>query len=139
MGSCEGSKQKILRSKTFFNMDIDEPIAKMNNSQNYKTPVKLEFTIDGCEIGHKYQINIQSKENPNIFSTESAVVKQNIVTFNTCYICQYFFEKQQYLNLEILKDGKIYKNINPSLGVIVGSPQSTYRTNIYYNKCSKYK
>ena len=133
MGICETSKQKILRSKTFFNMDIDEPIAKMNNSQNYKTPVKLEFTIDGCEIGHKYQINIQSKENPNIFSTESAIVKQNIVTFNTCYICQYFFEKQQYLNLEILKDGKIYKNINPSLGVIVGSPQSTYRTNIAPN------
>ena len=134
MGGCETSKQKILSSKAFFNMDIDDSDITMNNAQKYKTPVKLEFTLDGCEINHKYQINIQSKENPNIFSTESAIVKQNIVTFNSCYICQYFFEKQQYLNLHILKDGTTYKTLTPSLGAIVGSPQSTYRENIAPNR-----
>ena len=132
---CESSpKDKIIGSKTFFNMNIGETSNKINNSNNYKTPVKLEFTLDSCEVNHRYQVNIRGKSDPNQFSTEVAFIKpstkQLIVTFNTCYICEYYFERQQHLELSVIKDGNSYATVNPTLGIIIGSPNSTYRINL---------
>ena len=131
---CESSKDKIIGSKTFFNINLGETSNKINNSSNYKTPVKLEFTLDGCEANHIYQVNIRGKSDPNQFSTEAAFIKpstkQLIVTFNTCYICEYYFERQQHLELNVIKDGNPYSTVNPTLGIIIGSPNSTYRINL---------
>ena len=66
-------------------------------------------------------------DNNEPFYTEIAIVNQNIITFNTCYICDYFFERQQYLNIELLKNNKIVGNNKVTLGIIVGSPNCTYK------------
>ena len=128
MGS-ECSKKTIVKSKTFFNINRSQTFNNNYNYQNYKTPIKLEFTLDGCEK-QKYQIKITMGDNIDIFSTEIASVKQKIVTFNTCYICDYFFERQQYFNIKLLKNGIGDGNIKVPLGIIVGSPNSTYKTKI---------
>ena len=126
---CDSTKPKRSSvSKTYFNITHSQTNNKINNYQNYKTPVKLEFTIEGCENRHKYQILVEMSDNNERSSTEVAYAQQRILTFNTCYICDYFFERQQYLFIQLLKDGNIEGSIKPTLGIIVGSLNSTYRT-----------
>ena len=50
-----------------------------------------------------------------------------VLSFNTCYICDYFFERQQYLNITILQNGQTYGYSKIPLGIIAGSPKSTYK------------
>ena len=127
---CGNSKKpKIVDSKIFFNIDQSQ-VNSNPNTPNYKTPVKLEFTLDNCESHHKYQIQAKMNNKNEAFNTEVATIKQKGITFNTCYICDYYFERQQYLNIILLKDSKPDKNIKVILGIVVGSPNSTYKTPI---------
>lgn len=104
MGSiCESSNLKT--KKTYFN-ETNESDCNINlfesiqNSQNLKTKVKLEFTIEGIEINSKYQIQFQSNDNlSNNFITEAVISHTNIITFNTCYICDFFLENNNHLML----------------------------------------
>ena len=128
---CVTTKDRIVQSQIFFNIDLNETANKLNNYNNYKTSVKLEFTIDGCEINHRYQIIIKGKSDQNQFSTENALMRQSSITFNTCYICDYYFERQQQLELIVVKDDdNLYATAKPTLGIIVGSPNSTYKVNL---------
>ena len=136
MGSvCENGKRKpkLVNRRIFFNIEecqVNKPSNPSNSAQNYKTPVKLEFTLDNCESHHKYQIQATMNNKNEAFNTEVATIKQKGITFNTCYICDYYFERQQYLNITLLKDSKPDKNIKVILGIIVGSLNSTYKTPI---------
>ena len=125
---CENAKPKIMRSRAYFNINHDTTNIKTNKYQNYKTPVKLEFTLDGCENYCKYLIKVTMTDNNDTFSSEEEVVRQRIITFNTCYICDYFFERQQYFNIQLIKDGEPNGKIKVALGIIIGSPNSTYKT-----------
>ena len=138
MGSiCESSNLKT--KKTYFN-ETNESDCNINlfesiqNSQNLKTKVKLEFTIEGIEINRKYQIQFQSKDNlSNNFITEAVISHTNIITFNTCYICDFFFGKQQSFNVTLIKDSGYKGSIEVSLGNIVGSPGSCFKQLINVN------
>ena len=127
---CESSNPKLIKSKTFFNINRGQTNINKINYQNFKTPVKLEFTLEGCESHHQYLINVIMTDSNDSFSTEEIKANKNIATFNTCYICDYFFERQQYLNIKLIKDGVIYGSIKVVMGIIVGSPKSTYKTQI---------
>ena len=131
MGACDSSKpKKILKSQIYFNINNKQITNKANNYQNYKMPVKLEFTLENCEIHHKYQLKIiMTDSNESTLTEEANVIIKNM-TFNTCYICDYFFERQQYLNISLLKDNLMKGSIKVALGNIVGSPNSIYRTSI---------
>ena len=131
---CESTKHKpqIIQSKTFFNINRGQTNIKTNNYQNYKTPVKLEFTLEGCQNRHEYQILVIMSDSNDSFSTEAINANQSIATFNTCYICDYFFERQQFLNIQLLKNRVECGKIKVAMGIIVGSPKSTYRTQIGY-------
>ena len=131
---CENSKQKIMKRRAYFNVNHGTNNIKTNKYQNYKTPVKLEFTLDGCENQCNYQIMVTMTDNNDTFLTEEVVVKQRIITFNTCYICDYFFERQQYFNIQLIKDGKPREKFKVALGIIVGSPNSTYKTTFGNNE-----
>ena len=61
---CDTSK--LQQKRTFFNEvnESNENKVFFNfGEQYYKTKVKLEFSIEGLEIGHRYQIQVQSFEN----------------------------------------------------------------------------
>ena len=109
-----------------------------NNNGNYndnsKTPVKLDFFLENAEKGQAYSIIILFPGNVNKFTTERITASNNNILFNTCYICDYFFERQQYLNISLEKNQKNKGYIKIPLGIIIGSPKSTYRTEIPDNR-----
>ena len=123
---CDTSK--LQQKRTFFNEvnESNENKVFFNfGEQYYKTKVKLEFSIEGLEIGHRYQIQVQSFENVrNNFITETVNCNRNLITFNTCYICDYCFEKQQILQITLIKDLNVKGSIQIPLGYIVGSKGS---------------
>ena len=128
MGSqCQ--ERKILRRKPYFNEEEGDNEAQ--TLQNLKTKVKLEFTIKDIEMNHRYQITVffVNKQN-DIFETEVLNSTQNIITFNTCYICDYFFGRNQKMTISLTKDSQLEGAINLALGNIVGSPNSCYKNAI---------
>ena len=122
-------ERKILRKRFYFNVeDADDDGQAF---QNLKTKVKLEFTITDIEKNHKYQIkSFFVNKQYEIFETEVVHSTLNMITFNTCNICDYFFERNQIISISLIKDSYIEGTITVALGNIVGSPNSCYRNAI---------
>ena len=112
--SCDSSKPRLMTSQCYFNINNYQN----NNKGNCKTPIKMEFTLENGEMKHKYQLAVTMEENNNMFNTEVAFITQNSIAFNSCYICNYFFERQQYLNITLLKDGKVNTSRVITLGLL---------------------
>jgi len=130
MGACDSSSKKIVKSKSFFAMSPTmQNQANSGSSSNNK--IKLEFAIENCDLEERYQV-IAEFLNSNIpqFGTETVKSHQNMIIFNGCYICDYFFEQPQMMRFSIIKNGNIIGSITPYLGMIVGAPQSTYKVGI---------
>jgi len=132
MGSvCE--KPKLAKKKTFFREGtMNEKQLNNDNFQNMKSKIKLEFTIENIEINHKYAIEAKflNSQYTDVFTTETVNSHNNIVIFNSCYICDFFFEKRQNLRISLFKDSQKEGNIQLSLGQIVGSHHSTFKQKI---------
>ena len=129
MGFCE-SNPRLAQKKIYFQKIYSTKTDTRNNFQNYKTQVKLDFSLQNAKIGENYKIYITFIDNKNNFSTEEIKSSNATIIFNTFYICDYYFEKQQYFNISLMKNRKPigYKKI--ALGIVVGSPKSTYSTEI---------
>ena len=91
-----------------------------------KSNIKLEFTIENIEKRHSYQIQVNLQDEPP-FYTEKVLSQGPLITFNTCYIGSYFFEKQQLLKIFLLKDDINNGSLSVSMGGIVGSIGSVYK------------
>ena len=78
---------------------------KVEKTEN-KNEVKLEFTIENCIVDSRYQVMVEFINTVvEPFFTETVRAQYNTLTFNTCYICDYFFEKPQLMRITILKNG----------------------------------
>ena len=132
MGSiCKSAKTVQSRSYWIDRQDTNQSIIPRDYN-NMKSNIKLEFTIENIEKNHKYQVGIIfAGEQP--FYTETVLSQMFLITFNTCYIGSYFFEKQQHLTIKLLKDGKENGSLNTSLGGIVGSIGSVFKGSINNN------
>ena len=93
---CE--KPKLVRERPFFS---ENQTHESNNFdfdfQNMKTKVKLDFKIENIETNHRYQIKADLLENKytDFFTTETVNShNNNMIIFNSCNICDYFFEKR---------------------------------------------
>ena len=134
MGACDSSAKKIVKQKTFFG--ISPTIQnQVNLAQTANNKVKLEFSIEECDIDKKYQVMAEFL-NSNIqpFCTETVRSNQNLIIFNSCYICEYFFQIPQMMRFSIIKNGKNIGSLTPYLGMIIGSPNSTYKVSISPDK-----
>jgi hypothetical protein len=100
-----------------------------------KSKVKLEFTIENIEINHKYAIEAKflNSQFTDVFTTETVNSHNNIIIFNTCYICDYFFEKRQNLQISLFNNSIKEGTIQLPLGQIVGSHDSTFKQKIGKN------
>ena len=130
MGGCEANP-RLSRKGIFFKKMESGTNMSGNAYRNFKTPVKLEFILQNLEEGNKYQVAVQLPEAKSNFMTEEITSpKSGIISYNTCYICDYFFERQQCLNIIAFKDKLPCGNSMIPLGIIVGSPKSTYTTKL---------
>ena len=118
MGICSGKEKQ---NKAFFNMEKEHHIEEDGPFQNMKIKVKLEFTIINIQKGHRYQIHTTFPELSDEFLTETVNCHGNIITFNSCNRCYYYFEKQQILKVTLIKDSIKNGEMSVSLGRIIGS------------------
>ena len=125
---CE--KPKLQKQRTFYEVKEDKQTNQMDIIQDSKTAVKLEFTIENLEKNQRYQIQARFDDS-KIFKTEVVTSHRNIISFNSCYICEYYFEKQQTLWVSLYKNYQLIKEMPLTLGYIVGSPGSCLKTEIY--------
>ena len=137
MGICDSSNSKAQgQSKDFYKVARTISERKSDIPDNKKNQIKLEFSIDNCTPGEKYSVMAEFLNSQVIepFNTEVVTPHQNMVTFNTCYICEYFFEILQLMRITLFKNGKNIGSFSPYLDMIVGSPNSTFRTNLSPDK-----
>ena len=132
MGACQSSSSKkiLARPESFFQIS-EKPQNLSSSSQYTNDKVKLEFTIENCDIGQNYQVMaefLNTKTEP--FKTKTVKSHQNLIIFNSCYICDFLFQKPQPMRICIVKNGNIIGSITPYLGMIVGAPNSTYKIDI---------
>ena len=130
MGACDSSAKNIVKSKTFFG--ISPSIQnQINMTQSSNNKIKLEFSIEGCDINEKYQIMAEFL-NSNIqpFCTETVKSHQNLIIFNSCYICEFLFQQPQMMRFSIIKNGKNIGSLTPYLGMIIGAQNSSYKVSI---------
>ena len=127
MGSaCESPK--YAQKRIFFLEESNKNDYKSFSFKDMKTKVKLEFEIENIEINHKYQLEAKFLEGQTkVFKTETVQSHNNRIIFNSCYICDYFFEKRQNLEISLIKDYNKKGTIQLPLGQIVGSPASTFK------------
>ena len=127
---CVCEKPKLAKQKIFFREGImNENQLNHDDFQNMKSKVKLEFTIENVEINHKYAIEAKflNSQFTDIFTTETVNSHNNIIIFNSCYICDYFFEKRQNLQITLINNSQKEGTIQLPLGQIVGSRGSTFK------------
>ena len=136
MGVCDNSHKKVdlPRSKSYFGITQNNE-NQANPEQSSNDKVKLEFIIENCDIGQNYQVLVEFLQtNIPRFNTETVKSHQNLIMFNSCYICDFFFQQPQLMRISIVKNGNIIGSITPYLGMIVGSPNSTYKIGISPDK-----
>ena len=91
-----------------------------------KSNIKLEFSLENIDKNHNYQIIAKFQGQTPSF-TEIILGQSEKITFNKSFICSYFFEKKQLIDVSLIKDGTQYGSLNLTLGNIVGSIRSIYK------------
>ena len=122
--------------KKYFSTQKTNPDIEFNpNSKTEK--ISLTFSLINCTSNAVYHLNAKFLEDDEIFKTEMKKTTGKLITFNSRYITNYFFEKEQSLKIEIIKNGKKFPELNTSLGCIVGSTNSTFQSPIQNTKKSE--
>lgn len=127
MGTCG---QTNIEPMKYFN----EAEILNNNLQdnNYylQEKIKLEFSLNNCNIGIIYNINafLLENEQNNFKSEEKKTVDYNI-TFEKFYVCDFFFEKEQKIQIIIYRD-ETPITLMTTLATIIGSKKSTFMKQI---------
>ena len=131
MGSIQICNEgKKVPKRIYYNLEQDQN-NQIETFDVRKTRVKLEFCIEGAQKKHKYKIaaNFSDKINDN-FITETINCNSQAITFHTCLICDYFFERYQNLIISLIKDSVSQGTISVSLARIITSPNSCFKTAI---------
>ena len=140
MGTSDYSGFQTQKSKKFYT-----DLSGINSNQDNKEKIvsiliekiQLKVSIKNIKIGCEYQINLyninRTQKNP-LNEINNCILQDNrVVVLNTPILIDYYFEKEQYLLIEIIR---IEKNIpeefkvETTLGCIMGSRKNSFSTNI---------
>ena len=99
---------------------------QQDDINNLREKIKLEFTIQNSSNAF-YSINVILFDEQNInFNSENKQSHAELsLKFEKFLVCDYYFEKQQNLQITINKNNQPI-NINTTLGCIIGARHSTY-------------
>ena len=131
MGICGKTDVKPIK---YFNK-IEKPNNNLqdknfNSLDNLKEKIKLEFSLNNCNIGIVYSIKALLLENEqNDFKSEEKKAVDSIITFEKFYVCDFFFEKEQKIQIIIYRDEKPI-TLMTTLASIIGSKKSTFMKQI---------
>ena len=111
--------------------EIDEfnnnlPNNQCNKFENTREKIKLEFSLKNCTSGIRYSINALFLEKEETdFVTEEKITRNNEIDFESFYICNYYFEKEQKMQFIIYK-GDSHFNQFTTLATIVGAKHNMF-------------
>ncbi len=99
--------------------------SRLTNTKINTEKIKLQFSILNAQRG-SYLIQAKLNDQKDFYMSEMKNIdsKQNI-NFQTNFICDFHFEKQQNLLIVLNKNNNPFKIIK-TLGSIIGSINSTY-------------
>ena len=128
MGS---SGAKVVKSVKYFNekeiLDIRTSKNRHSSIEQLTENIKLEFSMRNCSSGKKYSINVLFLEKEeNNFTTEEKASKDNEISFDKFFTCDYYFGKEQNMQITIYKEDISPFIIITTLGEIIGSKYSVY-------------
>lgn len=124
-----------VKPQKFFGNTKDKNITQNSQTSGPKIKVKLMIKLKNIESGEfSYRAySISSGSKALLVESEKKMAFQNTVTFETFFIMDYYFEKQQPLTIEINKGNEI-EVFKTNLGNIVGSRNNTLKKKIKESK-----
>ena len=124
-----------ISTKYFNDLGSSEQQNLQNDDLNtLKEKVKLEFSIQNSSKG-VYSISAKLYDEKNVdFTSESKEsLHEVLLRFEKFFVCDYYFERQQKLQIIINKNNKPI-TINTTMGCIIGASRSTYSFNFDGNE-----
>ena len=128
MGS---SGTKIVKAVKYFDeIEINEKSLKnrQNSTVEHLTEkIKLEFSLRNCSSGKIYSINtFFLEDDKNSFTSDEKKPNNSEINFDKMFICDYYFEKEQNMQIIMFKEDDPPVTIVTNLAEIVGSKYSVY-------------
>ena len=114
--------------KYFNNLNpTDKKEIPKDDLESLNEKVKLEFLLQNAKQELTYSINAKllDREVSSYNSEEKKAHTNDEVAFEKFYVCDYFFEKEQKIEI-IIKKNNTPITINTTLGCIVGSRNCTF-------------
>lgn len=122
------------KSIKFFN-NIDSENIQNDDIRSLNEKIKLNFYLQNAKKGNIYSINISLIDGKKInFNSENKKSPQNgNIVFDKFYVCDYFFEREQKIQIIIKKNNSPIK-VETTLGCIVGARFSTFIYNFFQDE-----
>ena len=122
-----GQKQIMEHASKHFFKDHSNTNNFAINSGELQSRVKLSIQLTNANgTSYSYKALDLSKQTNNLLvQSDDNPSRSGTVTFNSVFIMEYFFEREQPLLIEILKNKSIKKDFKVTLGSIVGSRKNT--------------
>ncbi len=120
-------------SINYFNdYDSMDQAGPNTSMRSIKEKIKLEFSVEnstGKLIGQVYSVQAKLYANQvyKFYSELKPSPSYGNLTFDSFFICDFFFEREQNLQIILNINNNQQIPINKTLGCIVGSPNSTHK------------
>jgi hypothetical protein len=116
-------------------------ISNQISGNNPKEQIQLTMTLTECNSTYPYLITVLMSDESNMYrvigkTNDQYADSKGVIIFNITFVMDYFFEKQQNLQINVGKNNKTY-SLKTTIGSIMGSRQhritKPISTNDYYN------
>ena len=120
--------EDIKATKYFNNLDLsDKKNIPSDDIESLNEKIKLEFSLQNAKDGNNYSIkaHLLDRNIEDFISEQKQNHTDNNVIFEKFYVCDYYFEKEQKIQIIINKNESSF-TINTTLGCIIGSRYCTF-------------
>ena len=120
--------EDIKATKYFNNLDLsDKKNIPSDDIESLNEKIKLEFSLQNAKDGNNYSIkaHLLDRNIEDFISEQKQNHTDNNVIFEKFYVCDYYFEKEQKIQIIINKNKSSF-TINTTLGCIIGSRYCTF-------------
>ena len=122
-----GQKQIMEHASKHFFKDYSNTNNFALNAGELQSRVKLTIQLTNANgTSYSYKAFDLSKQANNLLvQSDDNPARAGVVKFNTVVLMEYFFEREQPLMIEVLKNKSIKSTFKVTLGSIVGSRKNT--------------
>ena len=126
MNAKDMSNVKAIKYFNNLNVKENKQISE-DNLESLNEKVKLEFSLQNAIHDFSYSIkaNLINEKSSSYNSEQTKPHTDNSIIFENFYVCDYYFEKEQKIQIIINKNNNPI-TINTTLGCIVGARYSTF-------------